>query len=236
MQFDELRKDFAKTLAKAVPPSDQSLEEQLRFFKFLVIKIHEYKQVLDKKMDLVLQYLMCEPDTPVCLYGIMQDGDALPCLTFCLYGIMPDGDALPNFFPTLFPYMQEPWDVEEYVEISDKIKAWQAVFANSCTFMEQLFDSLQDDACKGTWTEDSLQECLNNIRATYDQWSLHQKKLMGHCNDLLQLSIVASRIPAKPKKFTLTVERDIAEQLEARIYHNQKLNDGWLATADIAWN
>lgn len=66
---------------------------------------------------------------------------------------MPDGDALPNFFWALFPYMQEPRDVEEYVEICDKIKAWRAIFANNCTLMEQLFESLQDDARKGTWTE-----------------------------------------------------------------------------------
>lgn len=214
--FDNLRKRFTSTMIEVSKPSDQSIAENVKFLKSLMIKVYEYKKVLDSEMDFVIQYLLCQPDTPVCLYGIM-----------------PDADSLPNFFPALFPYMQEPRDVEEYVEICDKIKGWRAVFATNNTLMEQLFDVLQYDADRGTWTKESVQESLSNIKAMYEQRGLHQKKLIGHCNDLLQLNLVASRVAAKPKKMTLTVERDIAEQLfEARVYHNQKLNDGWLATAD----
>ena len=55
---------------------------------------------------------------------------------------------------------------------------------------------------------------------------------MRHCNNLLQLNIVASNTVTTKKK-TSTVEREVAELLmEWRVHHLSPLSDGWVATAE----
>lgn len=95
--------------------------------------------------------------------------------------------------------------------------------------MHQLFDSLEDDIAKGAISVDMFKESLDSIRATF----IHQKKLVGHCNDLLQLNIVASWVVGNPKKPAITMERGIVEQLlESRIHHKQSLANGCITTVE----
>ena len=57
-------------------------------------------------------------------------------------------------------------------------------------------------------------------------------ELVRHCNNLLQLNILASYTVTSKKKAS-TVEREVAELLmESRVLHQFPLADGWLATAD----
>lgn len=104
---------------------------------------------------------------------------------------------------------------------------------NNCDLMDQLFKSIADEANAGPMSPENVKENMDNIKAIFDQWGVHHKRLIGYCNDLLQLNIAASRVVAKPKKTAITVERDITEQLmEARIHHKQRLADGWVVTAE----
>ena len=91
------------------------------------------------------------PDTPVCLYGIMSDEDSLP-----------------HFFRSIYPYMMEPRDAEAYVEICDKIKAWQLVHVNNCQFMDQLIENLQEDITKEPVMPEVLKDGLDSIKAIFE--------------------------------------------------------------------
>ena len=61
--------------------------------------------MVEKEVNLVIQYLFQMLHTPVCLIGIQLDQDALP-----------------HFFPVIYHFLQEPRDVEEYAEIANKLK------------------------------------------------------------------------------------------------------------------
>ena len=41
-----------------------------------------------------------------------------------------------------------------------------------------------------------------NVHATFDHWNILLKQLMGHCNNLLQLNIVASNTVQHKHKAT----------------------------------
>lgn len=79
---------------------------------------------------------------------------------------------------------EESRDVEEYVQICDKLKTWRLVYVNNCKLMHQLFDSLEADVSKGPVSVDAFKEGLDNIRAIMEQWAKHQKNYSGttgHC-------------------------------------------------------
>lgn len=75
------------TMAQAELPADEDVQGHLKYLKFLIPKLAEYKDVLTHEVNLVVQYLLSAPETPVCLYGIM-----------------PDEDYLPHFFLALYPF------------------------------------------------------------------------------------------------------------------------------------
>ena len=67
--------------------------------------------MVEGEVNLVIKFLLQIPDTPMCLIGIQ-----------------PDSDALPHFCPVIYPFLQEPRDVEEYAKIADKLKVWRVKF------------------------------------------------------------------------------------------------------------
>ena len=55
---------------------------------------------------------------------------------------------------------------------------------------------------------------------------------MCHCNNLLQLNIVASHTISHKKKAS-KMEREVTELLmESRVHHQLPLSDGWVAIAE----
>ena len=90
--------------------------------------MYTYQEMLEKEGNLIIQFLLQMPDTPVCLYGIQ-----------------PDDDALPHFFPVIYPFIQEPKDAEEYVQISDKLTVWRACFKIHYELMKDMFKSIQSE-------------------------------------------------------------------------------------------
>lgn len=86
LRFDELRRKFADSMARVELPVEPSIEGYVAYMQQIIPAMVEYKRVLANEVDLVVQYLLSAPETPVCLYGII-----------------PDEDSLPHFFPSLFP-------------------------------------------------------------------------------------------------------------------------------------
>lgn len=147
---------------------------------------------MEHEVTLVVQYLLHILDTPVCLIGIT-----------------PDEDSLPHFLPALY---QEPKDTEDYVEIVVKLKAWRVTFKNNHSLMEQMFESAYQDIESQTATPDHFKDILANVHATFQQWAILQKKLIGHCNDFTSVECGCQQ-NSKPKKTTTIMEREIVEQL-----------------------
>lgn len=216
LQYAEVRNAYKDSMGQLEVPVGADIPAYLQYFQRLMTMLAEYKDVISNEVTLIAQYLLSTPKTPVCLYGIT-----------------PDIDALPHFFPVVYPLAQEPKDAEEYVEICDKLKTWRAVHANNINFMDQMFEGLQVDTCTGLVSAEVVKDALDSIKAIYEQWSMHRKKLIGYCNELLKCSILSCRILTKKKQKAKIVERDIAEQLlESHIHHNRVLPEGWLVTVE----
>ena len=88
-----------------------------------------------------------------------------------------------------------------------------------------------------TLTPLQLKDLMINVHATFDKWTELLRQLVKHCNDLLQLNIVASNTVQHKHKAT-TVEKQIAELLmESRVLHQKPLSDGaGLQLQNIAWS
>ena len=53
------------------------------------------------------------------------------------------------------------------------------------------------------------------------------RKLFGHCNELLQLSMVAYHVMGKVKAVPMFVQREVAKNLlESLLHHKMKLPEG----------
>ena len=128
--------------------------------------------MLEKEGNLIIQFLLQMPDTPVCLYGIQ-----------------PDDDALPHFFPVIYPFIQEPKDAEEYVQISDKLTVWRACFKVHYELMKDMFKSIQSKLDEGQVSNSRMEELVDNVNATFQTWTTLLQQLVRHCNNLLQLNI-----------------------------------------------
>ena len=124
--------------------------------------------MLEKENNFIIQYLLHMPDTPICLYGIQ-----------------PDDDALPHFFPVIYPFIQEPKDAEEYVKITDKLNVWRARFKLHYGLMKDMFKSIQSELDEGNVTNSRMQELFDNINATFQTWTTLLQQLVNHCNNLL---------------------------------------------------
>ena len=71
-----------------------------------------------------------------------------------------------------------------------------------------------------------------NVHSTFERWTELLRQLFKHCNDLLQLNIVASNTVQYKNKAS-TPDKEIAEILmESRVHHNKPLQNGWISTAD----
>ena len=170
---------------------------------------------MEQEVNFVLQFLLQVPDTPVCLIGIQ-----------------PDQDALPHFFPVIYPFLQEPKDVEEYAEIADKLKVWRVKFKMIYDLMVEMFTSMDKELEEKQLTPMQLKDLMINVHSTFGRWTDLLKQLFKHSNDLLQLNIMASNTVQHKHKAS-TMEKEIVEILmESRIHHNKPLHNGWISTAD----
>lgn len=80
------------------------MRDTILYLKLWFEKMQTFKAILQLKLTIVVQLLLKILDTPICLFGIKLDDDALPL-----------------FFPTLlYPFYQEPKDGEGCVTIVDK--------------------------------------------------------------------------------------------------------------------
>lgn len=105
IQFALCRRELTKDMEGLLIIVEEDCEDRILYLKYMMQKLETYKQILNSKVNMVLQFLLTLPETPVCLYAIM-----------------PDEDSLPHFFPALYPYLQEPKDAEGYVQICDQLK------------------------------------------------------------------------------------------------------------------
>ena len=122
--------------------------------------------MVEKEVNFVLQFLLQMLDTPIYLIGIQ-----------------PDQDALPHFFPLIYPFLQEPRDAEEYVEIVDKLKVWRVKFKINYDLMEAMFSSMDKDLDTQELTPMQLKDLMINVHTTVvDRWTRFLKQLMGHYN------------------------------------------------------
>ena len=86
-----------------------------------------------------------------------------------------------------------------------------------------MFKSIQSELDEGQVSHSRMQELIDNINATFQTWTTLLQQLVKHCNNLLQLNIVASHT-ATSKKKTSTVEREVVELLmESRVHHQYPL-------------
>ena len=214
-QFGINRNLFMERLQQYEVPAKNDIASQYAFMQYWIQHLECYQDMLEKENNFIIQYLLHIPDTPVCLYGIQ-----------------PDDDALPHFFPVIYPFIQEPKDAEEYVQITDQLKVWRANFKMHYGLMKDMFKSLQSELDEGNVANSRMQELFDNINATFQTWTTLLQQLVNYCNNLLQINIVASFTTVTKKK-TSTVEREVAELLmESRVYHQCPLADGWIATAE----
>ena len=112
-------------------------------------------------MNFVLQRFLQMPDTLMCLLGIQP---------MCLIGIQPDKDDLPHFFLVVYPFLQEPRDVEEYVEVEDKLKAWRVKFKMNFDLMEAMFNAKGKDLAEQELSPMQLKDLMINVNSTFDRW------------------------------------------------------------------
>ena len=111
IQFAMNRQSFIKQLTQYEVPDKEDLCGHVAFVQYWVKQLYTYKDMVEKEVNFVLQFLLQMPDTPVCLIGIQLDQDALP-----------------HFFPVIYPFLQEPRDAEEYAETVGKPKVWRVKF------------------------------------------------------------------------------------------------------------
>ena len=134
-------------------PAKDDLASQFQFVQYWITHLYNYKEMLEKEGNFILQYLLQMPDTPVCLYGIQ-----------------PDDDALPHFFPVIYPFIQEPKDAEEYVQITDKLNEWRARFKAHYGLMKEMFKSIQSELDEGQVSPIRMQKLMDNVNATFQTW------------------------------------------------------------------
>lgn len=98
--------------------------------------------------------------------------------------------------------------------------------------MEAMFTFMDKDLDAQELTPMQLKHLMINIHATFDRWTGLLKQLMGQCNNLLQLNIVASNKVQYKHKAT-TIEKEIVEMLmESRVHHQSPLQEVWIATVN----
>ena len=98
--------------------------------------------------------------------------------------------------------------------------------------MEAMFMSMDKELAEEQLTAIQLKDLMINVHATFGRWTSLLKQLFKHCNDLLQLNIVASNTVLHKIKAS-TIEKEIAEILmESRVHHQKPLQNGWIATAE----
>ena len=106
-------------------PAKDDVASQFAFVQYWIKHLYSYQEMLEKESNFILQYLLQMPDTPVCLYGIQ-----------------PDDDALPHFFPVIYPFIQESKDAEVYAKIIDKLNLWRARFKIHYGLVKDMFKSI----------------------------------------------------------------------------------------------
>ena len=113
----------------------------------------------------------------------------LPDNPTLLYAVAPPPEALPRFYPVLFPEVTEPLDADAYVAIVRKLSDWNAQMDENIKAMEQMFQS----------QEGPDKELFKDM---FDNWARHQKKLIKHCNEMLQHHILCQKLPAEKNEKT----------------------------------
>ena len=215
VQFAVTRQTFISELQQFAVPEKEDLCGHVAFVQYWVKQLYAYKDMVEQEVNFVLQFLLQVPDTPVCLIGIQ-----------------PDQDALPHFFPVIYPFLQEPRDAEECEEIADKLKVWRVKFKMNYDLMEEMFTSMDKELEEQQLTPLQLKDLMINVHSTFDRWTELLRQLFKHCNDLLQLNIVASNTVLHKNKAS-TAEKEIVEILmESRVHHQKPLQNGWIAIAD----
>ena len=206
---------FLTQLTQFVVPNKEDLCGHVDFVQHWVKQLYTYKDMVEHEVNFVLQFLLQMLDTSICLIGIQ-----------------PDQDALPHFFPVNYPFLQEPRDAEEYTEIADKLKVWRVKFKMNYDLMEDMFTSMDKEFDDQQLTPLQLKDLMINVHSTFDRWTELLRQLFKHCNELLQLNIVASNTVQHKNKAS-TVEKEIVEiLLEQRVHHQKPLQSGWIATAE----
>ena len=118
------------------------------------------------------------------------------------------------------------------LKIADKLKVWRVKFKMNYDLMVDMFTSMDKELAEQQLTPMQLKDLMINVHSTFERWTDLLKQLFKHCNDLLQLNIVASNTVQHKHKAS-TMEKEIAEMLmESRIHHNKPLQNGWISTAD----
>ena len=153
-QFGINKNLFKEKLQQYEVPAKDDVASQYAFMQYWMQHLECYQDMIEKENNFIIQYLLHMPDTPVCLYGIK-----------------PDDDALPHFFPVIYPFIQEPKDAEEYVQITDQLKAWRANFQVHYGLMKDMFKSLQSELDEGNVANSRMQELFDNINATFQTWT-----------------------------------------------------------------
>ena len=110
--------------------------------------------MVEGEVNLAIQFLLQIPNTHVCLIGIQ-----------------PNSDALPHFFIVIYPFLQEPRDVEKYAKIADKLKVWRVKFKINYYLVEAMFTSINKDLEEQALTLVQLKYLMINVHATFDRWT-----------------------------------------------------------------
>ena len=137
----------------------------------------------------------------------------------------------PTSFLSFIHFLQEPRDAEEYAKIADKLKVWRVQFKMNYDLME-VNVHIHGQGARRAAVDSSMQlkDLMINVHSTFDRWIELLKQLFKHCNDLLQLNIVASNTVLHKNKAS-TSEKEIAKILmESRVHHQKPLLNGWIAT------
>ena len=128
VQLAMTRQEFVRQLSQYKVPAQDVLTSHIAFIQYWMKNLSTYREMIEQKVILVVQYLLQIPNTLVCLIGIQ-----------------PNQDALPHFPPVIYPFLQEPRDAKEYAEIADKLKVWRVKFKHNYDLMVEMITSMDKD-------------------------------------------------------------------------------------------
>ena len=80
VQFAMNRQAFVRQLTQYEVPAKEDLCGYVAFVQHWVKQLCTYKDMVEKEVNFVLQFLLQMLDTPVCLIGLQPNQDALPTL------------------------------------------------------------------------------------------------------------------------------------------------------------